>query len=103
MRYIFNAFTEELEAPNNPSPLYENLGKRFNLAGGGRTGFLKGSDKVQQIRNYEPVIKVADNIFKIKSSGNYLVEFNYTDNEGEKKKTQSRKNIKTVNAAKKSC
>ena len=35
MRYIFNAFTEELEAPDNPSPLYENLGKRFNLAGGG--------------------------------------------------------------------
>ena len=31
MRYIFNAFTEELEAPNNPSPLYENLGKRFKL------------------------------------------------------------------------
>ena len=31
MRYIFNPITEELEAPDNPSPLYENLGKKFKL------------------------------------------------------------------------
>ena len=33
MRYIFNPITEQLEAPDNPSPLYENLGKKFKLAG----------------------------------------------------------------------
>ena len=32
MRYIFNPITEQLEAPDNPSPLYENLGKKFKLA-----------------------------------------------------------------------
>ena len=35
MRYIFNPITEALEAPNNPSPMYDNLGKRFNLVEGG--------------------------------------------------------------------
>ena len=33
MRYIFNPITEQLEAPDNPSPLYDNLGKKFKLAG----------------------------------------------------------------------
>ena len=32
MRYIFNPITEELEAPDNPSPMYDNLGKKFKLA-----------------------------------------------------------------------
>ena len=32
MRYIFNPITEQLEAPDNPSPLYDNLGKKFKLA-----------------------------------------------------------------------
>ena len=33
MRYIFNPITEALEAPDNPSPMYDNLGKKFKLAG----------------------------------------------------------------------
>ena len=32
MRYIFNPITEQLEAPDNPSPMYDNLGKKFKLA-----------------------------------------------------------------------
>ena len=31
MRYIFNPITEQLEAPDNPSPMYDNLGKKFKL------------------------------------------------------------------------
>ena len=57
MRYIFNPITEALEAPDNPSPMYDNLGKRFNLVEGGlaRTNFLKGSEK-----KYTPNFKFID-------------------------------------------